>query len=624
MEEKNRIESKAPIENFEDIEFESYDYLVVDFSAFFSDISQKLAYVLNNSNRVLISTTFHEECMQTRLVASLSRRKLFDLNNSRVPITGLTVASSKITNVNGRIDTYRLASSLCQQGKKLLVVADNSTLAENIFSNGIDCDIFDLSIESMLSKADLSLKTLWLENTMYATTETPKGPELYTATGSITLSSIFNDSGREALICNILGNELLFAKIYKSVSLTKEKISNVENLVEVGRDLGVSWAAFPLEVVYSDTGLSEPVGFTMRRLPEAMKTLDKIELFSGRNDDVLPKYSLVPFLFPYVLCLDIVSKINWMSTKGVLATDMNDGNFAVLQSDVFFMDVDSFACGSYVSDTIAQNNTTREFDFTQKQEIIQFATESLLILCFKLITLGVQPMYKGRFRFRTNRVNRQLDYKWNLIPKNLRDLFSKVFENNEVCRIGELANELAIAIRTLKENGIGSTLMREAVGEHIFMTRSDDLGQAFFCMMSLSADESNDLLYFNFNVDASLPIMVAADSNPNKLFFFYRNSDQTYSIAAFDGNSYKYLSAEKSPGGKITLHLVQNGQQNSAKWRIESLEAGNPGCLECVIGCEAYPSLVLEVDQHSSSLTLADRLNFPHASRQQFMLSICS
>lgn len=458
--------------------FENYGVALLDASFFARAFSESVRDGLEKLN-VYVADTFNTEIEQYKTLLPPDRRSIYEANiaflrTRKKPLGTLSLQAFGERGAAAHNDTWGLLNLLAgiDKAKFVLVTADQ-LLIQRVMLNDVKVDIYDLTREMLVYASDFSMCKASFElhaaedETVFANNGGHSLDRLtvYRRTGDpIALGKIIK-SGAEADIFSVLAGDRgapTIAKIFKRDKLSAEKYSHIQKIVDLNRTLRISWALFPLDIVFYDFNCTIPAGFT-EHFAATKGNLDENPLYLGDLD--MPEESLNTRLSASLqLCLQVVKQVHYLNSYGFLISDFNLGNFALLQSggnDIQMWDTDSFGYGDFFSGYCAGGSTSREYDITKKLGAIDFCSEALYLFAFNLLSLGDTAIseYSGKFKF--NNPNYGALFRKNFIPENLWNLFEEVFTCKKLPSTEILLQQLYIALDNCKTNPAADKTYRE-------------------------------------------------------------------------------------------------------------------------------------------------------------------
>jgi len=594
----------------------SYVFVVLDFSALFSFLEVEFFENLKNHADVFVAKTFNIECKQIQIF--LSGNSLATFQKNKRLIKGITTKLLPNGTKVSDFDVFSLTKYFADNDVDVILIVSNQILIQKIVLEDIHVDIYDVSNNKLLRfNQFISYKSNFeiSYNKNILPYKTSARTELYTDNGdTIFLGSEFNTSGTEAIIYRINDNSSLLAKIYRDKKLTIEKISNIKKLAQLDFISRIEWGTFPKNILYLDRTLTQPIGYTMI-LAKNIKLLSDEELYAGRVEDILLNNRETKISHTVELCLKIVRQIIFLNMNGIVVSDFNDGNFAFpidKKQPIMMLDTDSFGNKEYFSDCRAQyDEYTRVYDFSKKNEAINFSYESLFIFAFKLFSLGLEPLYDNKFRFRKDRNNYGNDFRWEFFPHNLKIFFITIFDEKKVRSINAFLYELENANRALKKTKTNNKTYRELCTELLDSTRADIIETKFTGVLR---HISHKKLFAENDT-------IGVKEQYNEIIYFKLNEDKTYTVALKNDESFLFLSVSKEIGRNETRLSFRVSELTYAqKWRIEQINKrfiDDCEVIDCIIGSELFPRLALSIND-KNDLYLDERSE--NNGRQHFCI----
>ncbi len=589
---------------------QSYDLVVLDYTILFSNISTNLINELKSTEDVVISFDFLNQAVL--LLDILDEISIANYHKNIANIKSLKFTTlQKISNG----DAFSIVKHHVENDYRVLLVCNNKILEEKIVLSNLPCNIYNSETDKIIYYKDYPSYSLSVEITdnqmLLGEHSVTENSFVYCENGNtIQLSTSLEDEGAEAIVYNVNGNNDQLAKVFKKNDLTLTKINNIRHLKNIKTQINLDWVAFPTGVIYEDSLLKKPVGYTMSKLKNT-KSLDSITLFLGRSQSIIREHNTKDYTYALEVALALLKQVMWLNTKGILVTDFNEGNFHLLEENkkfkINFIDTDSFSYENYLSNRQAQDTLSKDYDLSKKIDIIHFSEESMGVLCFKLLTLGVPPLFKKKFRFRADRTNFNNDCKWNLIPDSMQILFKNLFENGNHISVEELVLCISKEINKIKKN-TPIPLIKDLLSDYIYENRCEDVGKEFSCTLSNGVD-------FFLKKDQIFTFQSEQKEIGNVLYF-KRNNDNTYLIATEMNNNLQYISVDEYG---TTLILSTNATYLQSKWRIEKIGYANSNFF-CKIGNEYINDKLLTLSDTGEILFEAS--NHVKKDKQEFLLSI--
>lgn len=452
--------------------FDGYEIVILDSSFFLESFSDKVVEGLY-SHKVHVAESFNTELEQNLSLLTGKRKTIYQENiklvqesvkPARLNFSNLPQAQSVHNDIWGLMDVIMSVSEKC------VVLSADRLLIEKIIMENMKIDIYDLSTLSFIYHSSFpSLqKQLELddhkENRLLDIIDVnPEDIPLYSGTGTCLRLQGKVNSGMEANLYGIQNVPNKLAKIFKKKKLSIQKYNNMKNTVGKNRKLQIQWAVFPEDILYYDPNRINPAGF-IESYAYAKKTLDNDPLYLG-NIDLSDEYLNKTVFDSLDLCIKVVRQIKFLNCFGFFVSDYTLGNFAYGSDSNYIQmwDTDSFGYGSYFSGYCDGNKQTIDYDITKKASAIDFCNECLYIFAYEILTLGDTPISEYSGKYKLENPNYPFAYRKNLIPDNLLDLFSNVFNRRKPASVNALLYELCEATKSVKSGQTYRTLLKDVI-----------------------------------------------------------------------------------------------------------------------------------------------------------------
>lgn len=437
-----------------------YTDIILDFSAMFAQIDSLWLDALNRVE-VQTSSTFSCECKHIQTVAPERLCKNYQHNKTHLPnlypvqLPGLPGFDTDTDTLN--LVYFRLFMS--NQETKILILEANNALEDQIIFQGIKADLYSFiqkkrfRYQDFLQEAqarNISRSICYTKTPLpYYTADT--GTPVYTEKEHYVLDEPLT-RGREAVIFQVKDHPAILVKVFRQDEddqfvLTKQKLRNIQNLQEIGDFWDVPWLAFPYSVVYVDAARTKPIGYLMQYFRN-MDFFSDNPLFNGGDiRKTFPEHNQTTVKDVLRICIKFVRQILFLSINNFHISDYNDKNFALQQGDklrLVMVDTDSYCYKDYVSECITYPELKQPLPFPTKLDLITLCDKSLYAFVFTRLMLdfSISPIRETGFLFSKDRLatmrNPMLKQKWNTIPENLQQLFTRVFENRQPPSISKL------------------------------------------------------------------------------------------------------------------------------------------------------------------------------------------
>lgn len=429
--------------------------ILLDASFYRSDLSSQTVEFISSTNNILVSDTFKFELDENLLILP---KKYRDVYRSNISLINRVKKDKNIrfVSLDKNYDFWRLLNAVCEEKKTALVLTGNDLLIDRIILNNLFVDVFDLNTDRYYHFDEFSkekklreFSTVYEESPVYDDVfsgfheEIYKGTLLYTKSGNTVCIGDILNTGTEASIFYLLGVEDYVAKIFKPGKLTFEKYNNIKNLVENEVIKDIDWALFPLEMLYSEEECINPVGYVEKTVCR-VKELEVHPLYVNDLSEIVDNNLNYPISFSVDVCISIVRQILFLNSLGIYVSDCNIRNFAMRDDEthrIQMWDTDSFGYLNYFSGYCSGDKTTRNYNTTIKSEAIDFCSEALYILIFKIMTLGDTPLNdNGEFKY--NNSNYPYLFRQSFVPESLWGYLSQSFQMNTDFSVELLLKEL--------------------------------------------------------------------------------------------------------------------------------------------------------------------------------------
>lgn len=200
----------------------------------------------------------------------------------------------------------------------------------------------------------------------------------------------------------------------------------------------------PCFVVYD--GNNSPVGYMMRKVPDAAVRLDKLMCAKHILKSHFPDWKKRDLV---ELCIIILNKINYLHSKNILIGDVNPANILVESStSVYFVDTDSYQIDDFPS-TVGTKEFTPPNLFGRKfASVIRSLSDenySIATLLFYIMVNGMNPYIRTGVvdideaianpeftypfgKFKRNPPDQQAMNIWSHLPFDLKACFHNTFD----------------------------------------------------------------------------------------------------------------------------------------------------------------------------------------------------
>lgn len=435
--------------------FHDYRVALLDASFFFSRFSERVQMGLENTI-IYVAATFNAEIEQYREILPDSKKAVYEANiaflkhNKQLKTLDLKSFGEEARGLHN--DTWGILTLLAGMNAKFVLITGDQLLIQRVVCHELHADIYDLSHNGFLYSRNFSSMKVHFE--LNNESEQPLQPgdihtaehtTLYRRDGSAVVLGKSIKSGVEANLYGVLGDPGLIAKIFKKNKLSAGKYNNILRTQNINRMLDISWALFPLDVLFYDEECLIPVGFT-EKYAQVKGDLNDNPLYLG-DIDLPDEYLNTRLSVSLELCLKIVRQVRYLSSYGFLVSDFNMSNFAPDPADghIQMWDTDSFGYGTFFSGYCAGNQTSRTYDLSKKNGAIDFSGEALYLFVFSILALGDTPISELTGRFKYDNPNCAVGYRKALFPENLWHLFEEVFHGEKEASAEILLQQLHLA-----------------------------------------------------------------------------------------------------------------------------------------------------------------------------------
>lgn len=446
--------------------FEGYKIALLDSSFFMNPFPQDVQDGLREI-KVYVSDTFNSEIEQYKIILSQTKCSYYDANisflNQNMQLNTLNLGSFGEKSECLHNDVWGLITLFksVNPNAKIVVVTANKLLIQRIVLHNIQIDIYDLNDNCFIRydnaaalKSQFEFKEVTWANEPRQEDRATKGTRLYRNDGSVVVLGDVIKSGLESNLHKVEGTTNLIAKVFKKEKLSAKKLKNLKKLAGVNDKLEISWALFPIDILYFDKECKFPVGFT-EGFAFVDKDLSDNPLFAGQLED-LPDYCLNTHLSTNIeLCIKVVRQVCYLNNFGFFVSDYNLGNFATIRNDdkyIQMWDTDSFGYDTFFSGYCSGDKTTKEYDISTKESAIDFCSEALYLFAFSLLSLGDSPMSEFSGKFKYDNPNYIALYRIRLFPQNLWQLFHDVFTGKKLPSAETLLRQLSLALENFKRS----------------------------------------------------------------------------------------------------------------------------------------------------------------------------
>lgn len=434
---------------------ESYDYVVLDASSLMYTIPAEL-WEYQKDRPLLTAKTFASECNGYEVLIPAGKKALFAENKARIADSLCTkplFREAQYTRKGFNQDVLGLLRLLCgkssqpmlQERNCLLVTGDLSQL-ESIWKHGILADVLFLQNGVLYDhQNEKELEALFCyeripEDNAGVFQHGDKGIA-YRAGGVAVELTRIHDQPNSSCIYKVEALDSCYAKIFRKVRLTQNKMRHVERLLECGKDLDLDWALFPTELLYADQDCQIPVGYLM---PKAGNTVDiskSLRLSAQSKSEKRRKKNSDKRYYEYLyLALMITRQVAYLKSYNIWPSDYTAANFALFwphplkpgelpngYTKLYMWDTDSFCWKGYQSNRWCVNLEPRS---GYGGSVEQMCSDALYQRVFSILTLDEYPFGLNRTNppsFSFYHVEPERRRRFFYIPTNLRRLFYDAF-----------------------------------------------------------------------------------------------------------------------------------------------------------------------------------------------------
>lgn len=466
-----------------------YNIAVLDSSIYCARFSDSLMEDLKKL-KVYASESYATEVMQLKKILPPEQLDILGENNNFINMNiNLKTVDKNIMHNQPNMyyfDTLGLLKLLNDyNGNKCVLITSNQLLIEQVVLSGLDIDIYDFGNDkTYLAKDYINLKRNFefgMKTSVklgISTKEVKQGSVIYTDSDEYYLVEDSFKSGLEGSIYKV-NNNTEVVKVINTDLLTREKINNVRNLIEL-REKGlfdrIKWVELPRKLVFSDKERRTPIGFS-ERFVDTLKGLDEKSLFSGDISDLSSEDSKLRITDGLDICIKIVRQILYLKIAGIYVSDFNFQNFSFATDDRYLMmwDSDSFTSihSSTFNPTVASLAFNRKFDLSRKLEAINFCEDQLYQFVFRILSLGDCPIFEGTNHYKYASTDTVSQFRKVFIPRNVFELFNETFKDKRAPSAEVLLFELVAAKKALINRPANKTY-GEIVKEVIPMLSDDN------------------------------------------------------------------------------------------------------------------------------------------------------
>lgn len=444
--------------------FHDYRVALLDASFFVSRFSESVRRGLEAVN-VYVADTFNAEVEQYKALIPTSKRSVYEENiaflTQKKQLKTLNLASFGEAGRGVHNDTWGVLTLMVGMNAKFVLVTADQLLIQRVVLHDLNVDIYDLSANEFIYyreffsyKERFELREEADSVTSYdEDTYAAEKSKLYRKNGSPIILGKEIKSGLEANLYFVDGAPNQIAKIFKKDRLSRGKYQNILRIQNINKTLDISWALFPLDVVFYDVNCTMPAGFT-ESYAHTSEDLDENPLYLG-DVDLSDEYLNTHISASLELCIQVVRQVHYLNSFGFLVSDFNKANFALIPGSndcIQMWDTDSFGNESFFSGYCEGSRTSREYDISKKDGAIDFCSEALYLFAFSMLALGDAPVSEFTGKFKYDNPNYGALYRKVLFPDNLWKLFEEVFRGEKEPSVEVLLQQLHTALQERKSN----------------------------------------------------------------------------------------------------------------------------------------------------------------------------
>ena len=437
--------------------FQSYKLALIDSSFYFRPFSEEVRSSLAEI-AVYVGQSFQDEAQQIKKVLSADRKTVYEDNlrflNQDVGLHTLNLSSDGDFAKRLQNDTWGLLKLLEELKAKFVLLTADQLLIQRVIMNDLNVDLYELNTDRFIYKEEFPLFQRQYELMPEARLTIPEDFRaeeqmvLYRKGKPDVILGKEIRSGLEATLHHVKDQTGMVAKIFKRGMLRKDKFDSLLKLQGINERMDISWALFPLDILYYDSAKQFPAGFTQSYL-ETKENLDDNPLYLG---DLPDEYLDTRLSATVELALKVVRQVRYLNQYGFFISDYNMGNFAIrndTDSVIQLWDTDSFGYSQFFSGYSSGYRTSQTYDTSCKTGAIEYCNEALYLFVFSLLSLGDAPISEFSGKFKYDKPDYQLMYRKNLIPERLWELFEEVFRGEKVASVEVLLQYLAETLEEL-------------------------------------------------------------------------------------------------------------------------------------------------------------------------------
>ncbi len=421
--------------------FSSYNVAVIDASLFVHELSVNFINELKAVKYIYVAGTFNAE-MQSMMELMPSRREECE-NNIRMMRQELHPKEMNLSaypQYNNDIWDFLNLIAERPNADKAVLITGSLGLIQRVISCGLGIDIFDLNRMRLIGHVAYHnlAKRYFVDNDDRPASETEtdnieEGSLLFTGSGfAVKLDEMLGDGfGSEGNVYYIGGtSRTKVGKIFKTGKFPANKYRAVLQMIANKELQALQWAMFPIDVLYADPERKQPVGI-VEPFGHTGSSMYDDELFFGDTGNWTTALLSVKVSDLLCLCEYITRQVCYLNGSGVFISDYNIKNFdyPLNRSDRFIQmwDTDSFGYGNYFSGYMADNDKSKNYDITRREDVCRLCNDELYNFLFQLLTLGDVPYNPdtGEFNYLTADYGNYV--RKDFVPASIWNLFEKFY-----------------------------------------------------------------------------------------------------------------------------------------------------------------------------------------------------
>lgn len=443
--------------------FDNYRVAVLDASFFTGEFSKSVQRDLENV-KIYVADTFSAEVDQYKAVLPKGKRAVYDANiafiNQTKQLVTLNLESFGEQGKGLHNDTWGLLKLLASLNAKFVLITADKLLIQRVVLHDLRVDIYDLDHNTFLRCDDFPLyqdifELSGTEQDAHSAQKdvrvTEKG-KLYRRNGDPVVLGKEIKSGLEANLYLVEEKPNQIVKVFKKGRLSENKYRNIVNIQNMNKILDITWALFPIDLVFYDPECVCIAGFT-ETFAETSGNLDDNPLYLGEIN-LADEYLNTRVSASLELCIKIVRQVRYLNSFGFLVSDFNMANFALHEEKsncIQMWDTDSFGYGNFFSGYCADDATSREYDISKKTGAMEFCQEALYAFVFTTLSLGDAAISEKGRKFKYDKPNYHSIFRKNFFPENLWNLFLEVFRGEKEPSAEVLLQQLCVALQRCRD-----------------------------------------------------------------------------------------------------------------------------------------------------------------------------